>query len=88
MEEDNLSNLFKKDQFDNKFTLSKIKKMILFYNAIENGWKVQKKEESYIFSKKHNNKQEYFDKEYIETFLSKYMEESDIKHRIKDILIN
>lgn len=86
MERDNLSNLFKNDKLEDKYTLTKVKKMILYYNAIENGWKVQKKEDSYIFSKKHNNKSEYFDKEYIETFLSKYMEENDIKNKIKDIL--
>jgi hypothetical protein len=38
-------------------------------NAIENGWKVKKRNGTYIFSKKHEGKKEYFKREYLETFL-------------------
>ena len=44
-------------------------KLIFINNAIEDGWSVKKKETSYIFSKKHENKQEIFDNNYLETFM-------------------
>jgi hypothetical protein len=44
-------------------------KLIFINNAIEDGWSVKKKENSYIFSKKHENKQEIFDNNYLETFM-------------------
>ena len=44
-------------------------KLIFINNAIEDGWSVKKKENSYIFSKKHENKQYIFDNNYLETFM-------------------
>ena len=44
-------------------------KLIFINNAIEDGWSVKKKETSYIFSKKHENKQEIYDNNYLETFM-------------------
>jgi len=44
-------------------------KLIFINNAIDDGWSVKKKENSYIFSKKHENKQEIFDNNYLETFM-------------------
>jgi len=46
---------------------------IFIMNALENGWKVKKRKDSYIFSKKHEGKKEYFKRGYLETFLNDNM---------------
>lgn len=40
------------------------------YNALEDGWNVEKKNDCYIFRKKHENKREY----YLDSFLNKFIE--------------
>jgi hypothetical protein len=44
-------------------------KMIFLMNALEQGWKIQKLENSYIFTKKHENKKEVFQTDYLEKFI-------------------
>ena len=46
-----------------------LQKMIFIYNSINKGWKVHKKENSYIFSKKHENKKEVFLDDYLKKFI-------------------
>jgi hypothetical protein len=48
--------------------------MMFIYNALENGWMVRKKNDAYIFSKKHENKREVFDINYLEQFLDSVIE--------------
>lgn len=43
-------------------------KMKIIFNAIENGWKIKKKKGKYVFSKKHGNKSEIFNDNYLPTF--------------------
>lgn len=52
-----------------KIDKKQLQKLIFINNAIEDGWSVKKKEESYIFSKKHENRQEIFDNNYLENFM-------------------
>jgi hypothetical protein len=40
------------------------------YNALENGWNIEKKDNFYIFRKKHENKREY----YLDSYLNKFIE--------------
>jgi len=47
----------------------KFKKMIFLYNALDNGWSIKKRKESYIFVKNHENKKEIFDEAYLTTFM-------------------
>ena len=47
-----------------------LRKMGFIYNAIETGWSVKKNEDKYIFSKKHEGKQEV----YLESYLRKFIE--------------
>jgi hypothetical protein len=49
------------------------KKMSLMFNAIEDGWSVKKNENSYIFTKKHENKKEVFNDAYLTNFLQTNM---------------
>jgi len=44
-------------------------KMIFIMNAIEQGWSVKKINQSYIFTKKHENKKEVFQEDYLEKFV-------------------
>ena len=54
-------------QMDNK----KFQKMVFISNAIEEGWTVKKNHESdsYIFTKKHENRREIFQSDYLEKFI-------------------
>lgn len=44
-------------------------KIMFIHNAVEKGWSVKKIGDSYIFSKKHENKREVFSKDYLEKFV-------------------
>jgi hypothetical protein len=54
-----------------------INKMTFIFNAINDGWIVEKQlnnnnnEEKYIFRKNHENKKEIFSNNYLEKFISK-----------------
>jgi hypothetical protein len=55
----------------NAIKLDKVQfqKMVFIMNALDNGWSVKKNEESYIFTKKHENKREVFMENYLENFI-------------------
>jgi hypothetical protein len=61
--EDYLEN--KKIKIDNII----FKKMNLIYNALDEGWSIKKKDNSYIFTKKHENKKEILEDSYLLKFL-------------------
>ena len=44
-------------------------RMIFITNALEKGWTIKKKEDSYIFTKKHENRREIFQENYLESFV-------------------
>jgi hypothetical protein len=44
-------------------------KMMFIMNALDGGWKVKKMENSYVFTKKHENRKEIFKEDYLETFI-------------------
>lgn len=44
-------------------------KMMFIMNALDNGWSVKKSTDSYIFTKKHENRREIFQEDYLEHFL-------------------
>ena len=48
----------------------KFQKMMLLYNAIESGWSVKKRNESYVFTKNHEGKKEIFLESYLSTFIT------------------
>jgi len=64
---DDLKDVLKVDAFVHK-------KMTLLFNAVEKGWTVKKVRNSYIFTKKHENKKEVFSEEYLTYFLSTNMQ--------------
>jgi len=50
-----------------------LQKMIFVMNALNDGWSVKKSQDKYIFSKKHENKVEVFQEEYLATFILQNM---------------
>jgi hypothetical protein len=48
-------------------------KMMFISNALEQGWSVKKSNDTFIFSKKHENKREIFQEEYLERFILENM---------------
>ena len=44
---------------------------LFIMNCLDDGWKVSKKENNYIFTKKHENRREVFQDNYLDTFLEK-----------------
>lgn len=48
-----------------------IQKFVFIHNALDDGWSVKKKDNCYIFTKKHENRQEIYDDNYLENFLTK-----------------
>lgn len=49
-------------------------KMKFIMNALDEGWSVKKKHETYVFTKKHEGKKEVFDNKYLDDFVKKNME--------------
>jgi len=47
----------------------KFQKMIFLFNALDSGWSIKKKNDSYIFTKNHEGKKEVFDEEYLAMFM-------------------
>ena len=47
----------------------KFQKMVFLYNALETGWSIKKRTNSYIFTKNHENKKEIFDESYLSIFM-------------------
>ena len=47
----------------------KFQKMVFLYNALDNGWSIKKRNDSYIFTKNHEGKKEIFDEQYLSIFM-------------------
>ena len=64
-------NIENKDGSNNDITLDSIKfqKMVLLFNAINDGWSIMKQNDSYIFKKNHEGKKEIFHDSYLLTFM-------------------
>jgi hypothetical protein len=52
-----------------KLDINKFQKMVLIYNALEEGWNIKKKDNLYFFSKPHENKKEVMESNYLYNFL-------------------
>jgi len=56
---------------DEKINYLTLQKMAFLYNALEDGWKIHKINNKYIFTKKHENNKEVFLDEYLQNFITK-----------------
>lgn len=52
-----------------KIGKSQFQKMVFIMNALEKGWSIKKQQDKYIFTKKHENKREIFEENYLERFI-------------------
>lgn len=50
-----------------------IQKMLFINNALEDGWIVEKSNETYIFRKKHEEKREFFLDSYLKDFIESHV---------------
>ena len=50
----------------------KFHKMVFLFNALESGWTIKKKADSYIFSKNHEGKKEVF----LDSYLKRFMQQN------------
>ena len=52
-----------------KLDAIKFQKMLLLYNTIEQGWSLKKRNDSYVFTKNHENKKEVLNDSYLMKFM-------------------
>ena len=57
-----------------------LKIMVFIMNALEKGWSIKKKQEQFIFTKKHEGKMEVFEEKYLETFIQSNFDMNILKH--------
>ena len=50
---------------------NEMQKMVFICNAIEDGWQVVKKTDTYVFTKKHEGRREVFREGYIAEFIAR-----------------
>ena len=65
----NLDSLKDLENSNFKVDAIKFQKMLLLYNTIEQGWSVKKRNDSYVFTKNHENKKEVLDDSYLMKFM-------------------
>ena len=63
----NLNDYLENDKL--KIDNIKFQKMIMIFNALEEGWSIKKRNDSYIFSKSHEGKKEIFQDSYLLRFI-------------------
>jgi hypothetical protein len=66
----NLDSLKDLENTNYKLDAIKFQKMLLLYNTIEQGWSVKKRNDSYVFTKNHENKKEVLDDSYLMKFMT------------------
>jgi hypothetical protein len=52
-----------------KMNKKQYQKFVFINNALEDGWCIKKIDEKYIFTKKHENRREIFQEDYLENFI-------------------
>ena len=54
--------------------------MAFVYNALQSGWTVNKKDNTYVFTKKHEGKKEIYLDTYLKSFVEKNMDINKINN--------
>jgi len=70
----NLESLKDLENENIKINAIQLQKMILLYNAMEDGWSIKKQKDSYIFSKKHEGKKEILQENYLLRFMKEHLD--------------
>ena len=61
-----------------KIDCVKFQKMLLLFNAIEDGWTIKKREESFVFTKNHEGKKEILQDSYLTHFMKTNLNPTNI----------
>ena len=56
-----------------------LQKMIFIYNALDKGWTIKKKKNTYVFTKNHEGKKEVFLDTYLKRFMMDNLDINNIK---------
>lgn len=72
------SEILTKEDFLESLDDKIISKMVFLYNAVNEGWKIEKRNGMYIFRKKHENKEEIYSDAYLENFVSNNLRFSNL----------
>jgi hypothetical protein len=72
--------LSKKEGYHITIENSKFQKMLFVFNAINDGWCIKKRKDSYIFSKNHEGKKEVFLDSYLQTFMTSNLNLNTLLH--------
>lgn len=65
---------------ETNYNEKQLKIMIFVMNALEKGWSVKKKDDDFIFTKKHENKKEVFEQTFLENFIQYNFDMNILKH--------
>ena len=65
---------------ETNYNEKQLKIMIFVMNALEKGWSVKKKDDDFIFTKKHENKKEVFEQTFLENFIQSNFDMNMLKH--------
>lgn len=65
-----------------KMDVAQFQKMVLLHNAVEQGWSVKKRQDSYVFTKSHEGKKEVFEEAYLMKFIKTNMELSKVSEKV------
>jgi len=74
----NNSEILTKEDFLESLDDTIISKMVFLYNAVNDGWKIEKRDGMYVFRKKHENKEEIYSDAYLENFVSNNLRFSNL----------
>jgi hypothetical protein len=74
----NNSEILTKEDFLESLDDTIISKMVFLYNAVNEGWKIEKRDGMYVFRKKHENKEEIYSDAYLENFVSNNLRFSNL----------
>jgi hypothetical protein len=75
---ENNSTILSKEEFLESLDDNILSKMVFLYNAVNDGWKIQKQDGLYIFRKKHENKEEIYSDAYLENFVTNNLRFSNL----------
>jgi hypothetical protein len=75
---ENNSTILSKEEFLESLDDNILSKMVFLYNAVNDGWKIQKQNGLYIFRKKHENKEEIYSDAYLENFVTNNLRFSNL----------
>lgn len=76
----NLDTLKDLENINYKLDAIKFQKMVFLYNTLEQGWTVKKKDNAFVFTKKHEGQKEVLEDSYLLKFMKTNLDLNKILH--------